>query len=880
MFCLQCQFDFCDACFERIHSGKRMKEHKTSPVSTKAFIFCDTHKIEFKYFCVDCFKALCSECLVSQCKSHNIQQLTSVAANRRASLDTVTHVLDQQQQAIHSRLQQVQTFLQETTTSTEEARSLVLSECSKLTQAVEVKREQLLAHIKVQSEAKLKALAVQKVHLEMIASCATQMTSKCALLARCKGKPDTQLIAEANEVLQHTASVCAQSSSICELDILQVLAGNTPRLVFDAASTKQQASAIQLQIHSVDLGQQQPSPQQRRPQQKQQKQQQQQQQPLRADLNSFGEQLPAFNQPSEVDSTAARLEEAQQRLGRDWDAKYPHGKARELRKLRQEMAKGSEGASEQFSNVIGGAMGGRANPALAQQVLNQQGKPLSAVTDAMKSALSGDPELQQKITQAIGEGKGVEGVVGAVLSGFTEKEGGMQKLMQTVLKSLPADSGVEGMMKQALSSGGGADSMLKTAMASMGGTDGLMKVVMDKMKDSNFNDFVKGAVNVASGAGSESNDPMENFVDQAMGMLGDDVSTNLGGGDQVRKLMSKAMKKVMEGDTGDRLKQVLEGSMKTANSTSNSTKVFASTMDKVANGDMYGIVQGLLGELSDTGVMETMVKEALTAFNGNSDSMTSLIDEALKSSLGDSIPGGPDGVFGKMMKDMAKSMASNPDSLVKIVTQSLKGGTQNGVGGLDIAQMVVKGLSRKLGTPAGSNKGGDDDSGIEGIASRDLIQQYMKKMTDNAKMDPLNNIGQEFMAMMKGVMKDQNLDPEQYGALLKDTLSQDDVKHMIDDALKKNLESGSIEAMVEETLAKEFPFVPIDAVKPIITQLLQSQMQSGSLQGLLSSFVTQQVEAAALGKEAPSVADLQAKLMEEISSVLPAESKKKITNSK
>ncbi len=62
----------------------------------------------------------------------------------------------------------------------------MVSECGKLTQAVEAKKVKLLGQIKMECKAKLKALQLQKDHLEMMATCASHMASTCARLAQCK----------------------------------------------------------------------------------------------------------------------------------------------------------------------------------------------------------------------------------------------------------------------------------------------------------------------------------------------------------------------------------------------------------------------------------------------------------------------------------------------------------------------------------------------------------------------------------------------------------------------------------------------------------------------------------------------------------------------
>ena len=72
----------------------------------------------------------------------------------------------------------------ETMSSTEEARKVVVSECAKLWQAIESKKESLLTKINQQAHAKLKTLTLHKDHFEMMSSCAAQLVAQSESLTK------------------------------------------------------------------------------------------------------------------------------------------------------------------------------------------------------------------------------------------------------------------------------------------------------------------------------------------------------------------------------------------------------------------------------------------------------------------------------------------------------------------------------------------------------------------------------------------------------------------------------------------------------------------------------------------------------------------------
>ena len=198
-----------------------MQGHTKSPISLKQFVLCEAHNNELKHYCVDCSKPLCSDCIASKCRSHNTHELTAVASQNKQSLRSATQELQAQHEAINERLKQIHERISgkqpqqlklapriattvnlnhnlnhnhnptqlahqstETMSSTEEARKVVVSECAKLWQAIESKKESLLTKINQQAHAKLKTLTLHKDHFEMMSSCAAQLVAQSESLTK------------------------------------------------------------------------------------------------------------------------------------------------------------------------------------------------------------------------------------------------------------------------------------------------------------------------------------------------------------------------------------------------------------------------------------------------------------------------------------------------------------------------------------------------------------------------------------------------------------------------------------------------------------------------------------------------------------------------
>ena len=198
-----------------------MQGHTKSPIALKQFVLCEAHNNELKHYCVDCSKPLCSDCIASKCRSHNTHELTAAASQNKQSLRSATQELQAQHEAINERLKQIHERISgkqpqqlklapriattvnlnhnlnhnhnptqlahqstETMSSTEEARKVVVSECEKLSQAIESKKESLLTKINQQAHAKLKTLTLHKDHFEMMSSCAAQLDAQSESLTK------------------------------------------------------------------------------------------------------------------------------------------------------------------------------------------------------------------------------------------------------------------------------------------------------------------------------------------------------------------------------------------------------------------------------------------------------------------------------------------------------------------------------------------------------------------------------------------------------------------------------------------------------------------------------------------------------------------------
>merc|ERR1711939_172832 len=128
---------------------------------------------------------------------------------------------------------------------------------------------------------------------------------------------------------------------------------------------------------------------------------------------------------------------------------------------------------------------------------------------------------------------------------------------------------------------------------------------------------------------------------------------------------------------------------------------------------------------------------------------------------------------------MAKSLTKDPAALSQMLMSSMSGGR-----GEDLAKMVMQGVGKKLS--------GDGENMMPDPST---VSDFMDKMMEDARLDPLNNVGQDFMDVVGNILKEKNLDPTQYGDVVKETLRNTEVKDLIQETIVKSMESGDIDQM-------------------------------------------------------------------------------------
>eukprot|EP00300_Choanocystis_sp_HF-7_P017528 c19758_g1_i1.p1 GENE.c19758_g1_i1~~c19758_g1_i1.p1 ORF type:complete len:787 (+),score=156.94 c19758_g1_i1:45-2405(+) len=488
---------------------------------------------------------------------------------------------------------------------------------------------------------------------------------------------------------------------------------------------------------------------------------------------------------------------------------------------------------------------------------------LGAVEDAVKRAMGDDETLKQRIAEAMKKGGGIEGAFKAVMGGLGESGGGLSSIVEESIKSLSKDKTVGHIIKESIDSKG-MDNVMAEAIESIGGSEGMMKKAMEQLKNIDIQTLVKqgmgaslSSVQGTQNATTNKTVDMQEFIATAMKMIGNNTN-NLGGDDKVQDVVAKAMGQIM-GTQNDKIRDVL---VKTLGSGEKLEGMMSKVMASATKGDMNGMVTSLLSEISKTGQLEPLIKDVLGTINTDGQ-LGSVMQTAMKDMLKDKLPGGVDGPMGKIMDQMTKNLASNPDAIAKMVSQSLSSG--EGERKLDVASLVTNALAGKLGN---FGQVGESDTKEHG-ATQKLVQDYLKKALDNSATDPLNNLGQDVIRMAKTVMEENNLEPGQFSDLVGQALDGGQVQSMIEATMREQMASGAIDSMIEQTIQSEFPFIPIEVVKPIMTEMLNAQLKNGGLQNIMGQFLKDQVRSAATGATGPSVASLQAKIMEELSKTLP-----------
>ena len=85
--CLQCEEMFCHACYKKMHSAGRMREHRFTALaagparaapSANVTEFCTQHGEMLRFYCLDCQECTCAECAVQRSGLHHGHDVVNV----------------------------------------------------------------------------------------------------------------------------------------------------------------------------------------------------------------------------------------------------------------------------------------------------------------------------------------------------------------------------------------------------------------------------------------------------------------------------------------------------------------------------------------------------------------------------------------------------------------------------------------------------------------------------------------------------------------------------------------------------------------------------------------------------------------------------------
>lgn len=181
VFCSNCNQFICDKCknmhqlfselkCHQIVSLDRVKEDATNMVHTsKQTLHCPKHPSEkLKIYCETCFELICSDCIVKLHKDHDYDLVVDVFTKHKEEIVAQVQPLKQQLEEADKSLLKFNAREKEITEQNETAKKKLHEEFNELHKILEQRRAELGAKMDQLAQKKLKKLAAQKDHVEML----------------------------------------------------------------------------------------------------------------------------------------------------------------------------------------------------------------------------------------------------------------------------------------------------------------------------------------------------------------------------------------------------------------------------------------------------------------------------------------------------------------------------------------------------------------------------------------------------------------------------------------------------------------------------------------------------------------------------------------
>ena len=181
VFCSNCNQFICDKC-ENLHqlfselkshqivSMDQVREDAANMVrSSKQTLYCQKHPSEkLKIYCETCSELICSDCIIKLHKDHDYDLVVDVISKHKEEIVAYLQPLKPQLEEVDKGLQKFTAREKEITKQNETAKVKLREEFNEVCKLLEQRRIKLEAKLDQLTQKKLKILAAQKDHVEML----------------------------------------------------------------------------------------------------------------------------------------------------------------------------------------------------------------------------------------------------------------------------------------------------------------------------------------------------------------------------------------------------------------------------------------------------------------------------------------------------------------------------------------------------------------------------------------------------------------------------------------------------------------------------------------------------------------------------------------
>ena len=192
VFCGQCCKFLCSKCKEDHLRHREKYKHKLISIGTKqedfASLFdsiphkatnCEIHNDEvLKFFCETCNKLVCRDCLILQHNGHKYDRVEQLAEKGKKELKCLATEAETASDKLQSSISEANEMMKQITRKKESVDKLIHSECQKLSDTVEARKNALLAENKELTLHKVLALQSQEECMTNLKQSITDMSSK------------------------------------------------------------------------------------------------------------------------------------------------------------------------------------------------------------------------------------------------------------------------------------------------------------------------------------------------------------------------------------------------------------------------------------------------------------------------------------------------------------------------------------------------------------------------------------------------------------------------------------------------------------------------------------------------------------------------------